>query len=100
MGEKSGGLCDVDLDCAEALVLWKHFLPDTPSQYGRDGKPKSHHLYRCDLVDPKASILFKDANLKVVIGVFRIDPLEFPTKFEMVVNPKTAKALGLAVPPS
>jgi len=27
-------------------------------------------------------------------------PVQFPTKFEMVVNRKTAKALGLAVPPS
>ena len=27
-------------------------------------------------------------------------PVEFPTKFQMVVNRKTAKALGLAVPPS
>jgi putative ABC transport system substrate-binding protein len=27
-------------------------------------------------------------------------PVQFPTKFEMPVNLKTAKALGLAVPPS
>jgi putative ABC transport system substrate-binding protein len=27
-------------------------------------------------------------------------PMQFPTKFEMAVNLKTAKALGLEVPPS
>jgi putative ABC transport system substrate-binding protein len=27
-------------------------------------------------------------------------PVQFPTKFETAVNLKTAKALGLAVPPS
>jgi putative ABC transport system substrate-binding protein len=27
-------------------------------------------------------------------------PVQLPTKFEMVVNLRTAKALGLAVPPS
>jgi putative ABC transport system substrate-binding protein len=27
-------------------------------------------------------------------------PVQFPTKFEMVVNRKTAKALDLAIPPS
>jgi putative ABC transport system substrate-binding protein len=27
-------------------------------------------------------------------------PVQLPTKYEMIVNLKTAKALGLAVPPS
>jgi putative ABC transport system substrate-binding protein len=27
-------------------------------------------------------------------------PVQFPTKFEMILNLKTAKALGLTVPPS
>ena len=27
-------------------------------------------------------------------------PVQFPTKFEMAVNLKTAKALGIVVPPS
>lgn len=46
LGEPSGGLVDVDLDCPEALVLAPKFLPSTRT-FGRNTKPRSHWLYRC-----------------------------------------------------
>jgi hypothetical protein len=46
LGEPSGGLVDVDLDCEEAVAAAGYFLPDT-FVYGRQKRPASHRLYIC-----------------------------------------------------
>jgi Bifunctional DNA primase/polymerase, N-terminal len=48
LGEPSGGLADVDLDCAEAIAAAPYFLPRTLC-FGRASKPRSHWLYQSDL---------------------------------------------------
>ncbi|HVU63063.1 MAG TPA: phage/plasmid primase, P4 family [Phycisphaerales bacterium] len=45
LGEPSGGLVDVDLDCPEALELADRFLPHTPVVTGRRSTPRSHRWY-------------------------------------------------------
>jgi hypothetical protein len=62
-----GGLTDVDLDCAEAVALAPHFLPDTHSIYGRPGKRRSHWLYTCSDPDPKASIKLTDETKACIV---------------------------------
>lgn len=45
LGQPSGNLVDVDIDCPEAAIVARHLLPDTGSIFGRPGKPSSHHLF-------------------------------------------------------
>lgn len=45
LGEPSGHLVDVDLDCPEAVALAPHLLPPTQAIFGRRSKPNSHWLY-------------------------------------------------------
>ena len=47
LGERSNGLIDIDLDCAEAICLAPHWLPQTGWIHGRRGSPDSHWWYRC-----------------------------------------------------
>jgi hypothetical protein len=48
MGEPSGNLVDVDLDCAETVALAPQFLPQTEWTFGRPSKRQSHWLYRAE----------------------------------------------------
>jgi putative ABC transport system substrate-binding protein len=68
----------------------------TLSQSARDGGLLS---YGPDLVDNfRRAASYVD---RILRGAKPGDlPVQFPTKFEMVVNRKTANALGLAIPPS
>ena len=45
LGEPSGWLVDVDLDCDEAIELADQYLPPTPAITGRPSAPRSHRWY-------------------------------------------------------
>lgn len=45
LGNASGGLVDIDLDCSEARQIAARFLPETDCVFGRVGNPSSHWLY-------------------------------------------------------
>lgn len=45
LGEPSGWLVDVDLDCPDAIALADEYLPLTPAITGRLSAPRSHRWY-------------------------------------------------------
>jgi putative ABC transport system substrate-binding protein len=66
------------------------------SYYARDGGLLSYGVDQVDIFRRAAT--YGD---RILRGEKPSDlPVQFPTKFEMVVNRKTATALGLAIPPS
>ena len=66
------------------------------SYYARDGGLLSYGVDQADIFRRAASYVNR-----ILRGEKPGDlPVQFPTKFEMAVNLKTAKALGLMVPPT
>jgi putative ABC transport system substrate-binding protein len=66
------------------------------SEFARDGGLLSYGVDNVDNVRRTATYVDR-----ILRGAKPGDlPVQFPAKYEMVVNLKTAKALGLAVPPS
>ena len=66
------------------------------SAFARDGGLLSYGVDQVDIYRRAATYVDR-----ILRGAKPGDlPVQFPTKFEMVLNLKTAKALGLAIPPS
>jgi putative ABC transport system substrate-binding protein len=80
------------------LAAARHNVPAvyTLSESARDGGLLSYDVDRADIFRRTATYVDR-----ILRGEKPGDlPVQLPTKFEMVVNRKTATALGLAIPPS
>jgi putative ABC transport system substrate-binding protein len=105
LGREPGGglfvMTDVFTLAHRAPIILAAALNNTPAVYtdsvfARDGGLLSYGTDRAD--DFRRAATYVDHILR---GAKPADlPVQFPTKFEMVVNLKTAKALGLDVPQS
>jgi hypothetical protein len=62
------GLCDVDLDCAEAIALAEDLLPETNAVFGRHSKPESHRLYTTELYDTEQRAVIKYSEPRALAG--------------------------------
>jgi putative ABC transport system substrate-binding protein len=102
--EPGGGLVvipDVFMAVHRASIISAAARNNVPAVYSisdfvRDGGLLSYGIDRVDTYRRAASYVDR-----ILRGAKPGDlPVQFPTKFEMVLNLKTAKALGLAVPPS
>jgi putative ABC transport system substrate-binding protein len=99
--EPGGGLVVVPSGLPGASIISAAARNNVPAVYNASEFVRNGGLlsYGIDLVDPfRRAASYVD---RILRGEKPGDlPVQFPTRFEMAVNLKTAKALGLAVPPS
>ena len=105
LGREPGGglvvLPDVFMTVHRAAIILAAARNNVPAVYTQSEKARDGGLlsYGPDPVDNwRRAASYVD---RILRGEKPGDlPVQFPTKFEMVLNRKTANALGLAVPPS
>jgi len=102
LGEPSGGLVDIDLDCSEARSLASVFLPQTDWLSGRNSSPRSHYWYAIAL--PPKTQQYRDPTSGETIVELRstgaqtaVPPSVHPNG-EHVVWETTDKAIGEETP--
>jgi putative ABC transport system substrate-binding protein len=105
LGREPGGglvvMADAFTSAHRALIILAAARNNVPAVYAASNYPRDGGFlsYGPDQVDQ-----FRRAATyvnRILRGEKPGDlPVQFPTKFEMVVNRKTATALGLAIPPS
>src|SRR5205823_920125 len=102
--EPGGGLVvmgDVFMVAHRAPIISAAARTNVPAVYSQSAFARDGGLlsYGPDPVDPfRRAASYVD---RILRGAKPAElPVQLPTKFEMVLNLKTAKALGLAVPPS
>src|SRR5438067_2582399 len=71
MGDKSGGLVDVDCDHPFTVAAAKLLLPDTGCIFGRASKPDSHYLFVSPGLKTTQFTDIKDANgnIKMLVEI-------------------------------
>jgi putative ABC transport system substrate-binding protein len=99
--EPGGGLVVAPNATQPALIMSAAARNNVPAVYSLSGFARDGGLlsYGGDRVDTfRGAASYVD---RILRGAKPGDlPVQLPTKFEMAVNLKTAKALGLAIPPS
>ncbi len=104
LGEPSGWLVDVDLDCPEAIEIAEQYLPPTPAVTGRPSKPRSHYWYyapgaitarHADPVTRDMIAEFRSTGVQTVIGP-SIHPDDREPYEILISEPATVSAPMLA----
>jgi len=59
LGDSSGGLVDIDIDCPEALKIADRYLPETGMRFGRASNPGSHRIYNVEVCGDSRKYVFE-----------------------------------------